>query len=620
MVMPQVAAVKPRVLDENGSDLLLETEILQLIEQEVRGYVAVLGPAGAGKSTALAHLSAVLPKVDHLVLLDSGESVSQLALRHRSDRLIVSASAPPKKLPPRKLFRLAPWNRDDVIEYTLARHRDRCASIMKRIRWDCADSKHGIPELWALLIDQLAADESIPNLQAALHRFLTTNLPVPEDLDRIQWACSNLFLDPASEKSDKVANRLRSVPAHVARILRHQFVLQLLTVERMVASLNNGATCKFLKYRLPRELIRDVAQRLTPCSPGVDRLRQFVGQKRQVQAMAASILHAVGAEWSLPPAEDMNLRGAYLPRVDWPGAQLINADVSQANLFSANLTGAHLDGAIAIKAMLRQTCLRDASINGICAQGADMSAADLARAKAANARFDGANLTDANLAEANLANSSFRFTNLSSASFNHACLRSATFFRVKLENTDFSEADFENANLCQADFRRCVCRSACFTLGNLKGCNFEDLDLGEASFQKANLKQCLLTGTRMRNASLDDACLQGAGLGEIDWEDCSLRNVDLTGAIFHMGSTRSGMLFTNVASEGTRTGFYTDDYDDRAYRPPEEIRKANLCGCDLRGAKVEYVDFYLVDLRDARYDRTQEDHFRRCGALLGQRE
>ena len=83
-----------------------------------------------------------------------------------------------------------------------------------------------------------------------------------------------------------------------------------------------------------------------------------------------------------------------------------------------------------------------------------------------------------------------------------------------------------------------------------------------------------------------------------------------------MGSSRSGLLFTPIASEGTRTGFYTDDADEQTFKAPEEIRKANLCGADLRGARIDGVDFYLVDLRGALYDREQELHFRRCRAIL----
>ena len=102
----------------------------------------------------------------------------------------------------------------------------------------------------------------------------------------------------------------------------------------------------------------------------------------------------------------------------------------------------------------------------------------------------------------------------------------------------------------------------------------------------------------------------------MNWEGALLNNADLTGATFHMGSTRSGMLITPIASEGTRTGFYTDDSEEQHFKAPEEIRKANLCGADLRGARVNNVDFYLVDLRGARYDTNQAEHFRRCRAIL----
>jgi hypothetical protein len=102
----------------------------------------------------------------------------------------------------------------------------------------------------------------------------------------------------------------------------------------------------------------------------------------------------------------------------------------------------------------------------------------------------------------------------------------------------------------------------------------------------------------------------------VSWPGANLRGADLRGASFHLGSTRSGLVGSPIACEGSRTGFYTDDYDEQTYKPPEEIRKANLCGADLRGANLDGVDFYLVDLRGAVYDPEQEVHLRRCGAIL----
>ena len=124
----------------------------------------------------------------------------------------------------------------------------------------------------------------------------------------------------------------------------------------------------------------------------------------------------------------------------------------------------------------------------------------------------------------------------------------------------------------------------------------------------------------MPGARFDRADLRNTRLADVDWEGADLRGADLRGATFHMGSSRSGLVGSPLACEGSKTGFYTDDYDEQTYKAPEEIRKANLCGADLRGANLEGVDFYLVDLRGAQFDADQELHLRRCGAILGPRQ
>ena len=101
----------------------------------------------------------------------------------------------------------------------------------------------------------------------------------------------------------------------------------------------------------------------------------------------------------------------------------------------------------------------------------------------------------------------------------------------------------------------------------------------------------------MVGGDLSAARLCNAGLGDVDWPGVCLRGSDLRQATFHMGSSRSGLVDSTIASEGSRTGFYTDDYSEQDFKSPEEIRKANLCRADLRGALIDGVDFYLVDLR-----------------------
>jgi uncharacterized protein YjbI with pentapeptide repeats len=150
----------------------------------------------------------------------------------------------------------------------------------------------------------------------------------------------------------------------------------------------------------------------------------------------------------------------------------------------------------------------------------------------------------------------------------------------------------------------------------MRDCDLEDMVLTAPDFHDADLRNALLTGSQMQNANFLGANLAGAGLAEFDWPGANLRDSDLRGASFHLGSSRDGLVGSPIACEGSRTGFYTDDYNDQDIKSAEEIRKANLCGADLRGAKFEGVDFYLVDLRDAKYTQEQAEHFRRCRAIL----
>ena len=54
----------------------------------------------------------------------------------------------------------------------------------------------------------------------------------------------------------------------------------------------------------------------------------------------------------------------------------------------------------------------------------------------------------------------------------------------------------------------------------------------------------------------------------------------------------------------------------KIFKSPEDIFKANLCGANLVGANVNETDFYLVDLRGARYSGRQRKHFQASGAIL----
>ena len=90
----------------------------------------------------------------------------------------------------------------------------------------------------------------------------------------------------------------------------------------------------------------------------------------------------------------------------------------------------------------------------------------------------------------------------------------------------------------------------------------------------------------------------------------------LRGVRFHLGSTRSGMLAGAPPSWGTRTGFYTEELRELSCSSPERVRKADLREADLRGARLEGVDLYLVDLRGAQLDELGLQQARLTGAIL----
>jgi uncharacterized protein YjbI with pentapeptide repeats len=58
------------------------------------------------------------------------------------------------------------------------------------------------------------------------------------------------------------------------------------------------------------------------------------------------------------------------------------------------------------------------------------------------------------------------------------------------------------------------------------------------------------------------------------------------------------------------------DYRRLFYKPPEEIRKANLRCANRIGAKLKRTDFYLVDLRGIQCSKSQARHFAKSAAIL----
>jgi uncharacterized protein YjbI with pentapeptide repeats len=572
------------------------------VPREPGEMLVVRGGPGSGKSTALALAAGYLGR--HAIgVLDEPGQLELTAARLTGPVLAAFAVGPA----PANALELCPWTDDDLIEYSLLNHSGACASIMKRVL-AMADRHRlaGIPALWSAALDLLAAREDVRSVDDILSEIIRAHAKGWDLRKARNAAWSLLWLNRMPGKADERGLLLRYRPVRLYLQAQHlAFVLTQKSVGRV------------LKRIPPDEVIEAAKAMLIKSEKAIGSLRGAAdGRNSSVHACAATLLTAIGVPWRpreghVPVLEAARLDGARwdgckLPRLragraSFVGASLSACDLTEAHLGGADLSGANLAGVVLEGAGLGGALLRDADLTRAVLKGAvlaraDLSGACLEEALCEKARFSFATLDGVRAVRADLSDGHFEWTSVRGADFTAAVL---------------SGSELTHVELCEAQI---VAVRAEQTLFNR--CNLAGLHVPAGSFRRARFLESDLTCSNMPAADFTGARLHNCGLADVEWEGATLRDADLTGSTFHMGSSRSGLVFSPIASEGTRTGFYTDDYDDRSHKHPEEIRKANLCGVDVRGAKVEGVDFYLVDLRRAKYDTAQAEWFRRCGAIL----
>jgi uncharacterized protein YjbI with pentapeptide repeats len=641
------ARVRPRVYSPvSGESMPLEDEIGTILAAHEQGAVRISGPDGSGKSMALTHLAALLPPHLEVTFMDEPDAVTlwQASQRGRvvfasdqfSQKLLELFTVPNLGMEGFKAnikdllskirlaeLKLAPWSQDEWIEYLLAGDRTLCASVMARLAQlgSERDLLEGIPELWRIVLDVMAADQSIEGPRQALRVEFDRRFTCPDDRKLIEGDC----LDALAMRGESPARRLECLRRHgpdeaLFRLIRHRAIQLLLAADRIADEVARGAGSLVLAGPFPRDLVREAALQLAARPEARDCLQLLmVGQDETIQPMAASLLHAMRVGWK-PNNTAPCLKGAYLEDAFWAGVVLVGAEMQDADLSRSDLWCARFDSARLDRAQLACTDLRRASLCASHFRGADLRRARLANARAEGADFESARLDAADLEGAFLVRAIFRDADMTDAQLAGSSLIGADLSGAKIESADFSRADLSGAVMTGLKLAGARFEGACFTAADLSGSDLEGMTLSGADFASANFSNALLTGSRMPDANFRGAKLCAAGLANVEWERADLRNADLRGASFHLGSSRSGLISSPIACEGSRTGFYTDDYNDQDFKSPEEIRKANLRGVDLRGAILDGVDFYLVDLRGAQIDPKQVSHLRHSGAILGSRE
>lgn len=624
--------VRPRVISpQTGEALLLEDVVAAHLSAGDQGVIELSGGPLAGKTTAIEHLDGVFADESRLSLRDEHALVLYCPLSFSGITVSTGSAKHAKSVLAR--YRLASWGRDEWIEYLLAVHKSHCSSVMARLvgSKDCR-LLEGNPCLWRLVLDELAAHESVSSATAALRRVVDRLFYAASD---VAGAIRHFALVAAAPLENELDRETRAmakltIERTLIRLLALEGVRTILAAGEIVSQLA-GDDLSSLRRALPYPLVHEASWAVEAFATLQQRLLDVIfGDETPLHPMAASLLHAARIGWkptrqvslfypSLGVEEysDLpNLTGAYLAQATWQGIDLRGARLVGAMLTDANLENADLDRADVSLADLSGARLHGAILPNLIGSRTDLARADLSFARAPSANLVQSNLQDANFEGALLTDATFAGANLNGARFVRADLSRAQLMHADITGANFTQANLAGSFLNGLDLTLACFDFAAFAKARLRKCNLEGMELPGADFDAADLRGAYLTGSTMPKASFHEADLREAGLADVEWEGVDLSGADLRGASFHLGSTRSGLVGSPYPSHGTRTGFYTDDYNEQDFKSPEEIRKANLRGANLRGAKIAGVDFYLVDLRDAQYDPEQESHLRKSGAIL----
>lgn len=591
----------------------LEQLVRPFVENRACGAIYIVCPAGFGKTTALSHLRAVLPGDASVGYFDEPQYEHWESATDEILALVATTKLLP--YPALATFELAEWTDDDCLEYLAHVHRQKCAAVMKRLVADplYANLK-GSPMHLGIVMDEMAADDSV-DLAQALLRYIDRNLPYSLNREALGMHAAGTLTGGQEISMATLTNLGVSEP--MRRFCAPTSVSLVLGAQWAANVLRGGKAPHVLQSHLKYEAIYAIGQAIRPHPAAISILESLLGGFSEWgKPMAASILLAAKPSWCPASIRSWNLRKAKLHGAQWSGLAMNRAHLTDADLGSADLSRADMTKAKAERAILSGANLGNARLYKASFEFADLSNADLSGIHGSRARFDNAVLVGTSFVTASLQAAVFASADLRNADFTNADLSRADLSYAVLDGAIFEGAKLNKAELWMLKLYLANWRNASFPGARIRKCDLGGMELPEADFTGADLSESDLTGTQISGGKFAGARLVSTGLAEIEWENADLRGADFTHASFHLGSTRSGLVGSTIACEGSRTGFYTDDYNEQDFKAPEEIRKANLRGADLRGAKVFGTDWYLVDLRDAKYTPDQAAHFIRCGAIL----
>ena len=522
---------------------------------------------------------------------------------------------------------LSPWSLDDSIEYLLARFPDCCPSVIGRLTDRQMTYEHLTPFLWTQVLDEMAKD-----------REATEPISILAKLTRVRW---QEFLDQQAQNRKKPmwfglpspptinellerlikkrsfqikASDYTHYPSHAMKILAFTPVLHFLMSEWLADRIRTG-NLSILKNHYPPDLLRSAATLVRDDAEAKSQM-VFGLTDSSISSTCASILSFTGSPFQPPPNSIFNLRHAQLEKVHWIGASVKSLDTSHGKFDQCIVERCSIEDWKAIEYSLLSVSFRNCDLHRFTLENswiaqAEFHSCNLSGCDMTNTELNGVELTDCEMSHG-----WFTSCKMTDVSMQRCKLTLSRGVHSVLKRLTIRYCTFDGANWSGVDFRKCVLENVSFKAANLEHSNLDELDLLGCQFAKAKMEACSMTGTRLRNASLADARLRFAKLGYVDWQGCNLRNADLSGCLFHLGGSRSGLVGSPYPSHGTRTGFYRDDLEELIFKDPQDVCRARIVQCDLTGAKIQDVDFYLVDLRGSIVSASQRDQILSTGGII----
>lgn len=578
---PPAGLVRPRVtVQGTGDPLPLGDLLADILAEGKHPIVWIVGGPGSGKTTALEYLAGMfgneslllldepkeIPESDRPVVATASRQIAaeRVKCRHELGGVFAIVDIYLPHPEPGLELRLAPWGRDDLVEYLLAQHHDCCGSVLTRLG-DWA-GRRWVPEVACAIIDTLAGDDNLPSPAEACYAYFERACTDWQLGHIVSRSLGQLSDDKLRVLSAEEGFEKQPLTRNVANLLRYQEVREWLVARHIAGQLEQQRNEEELHWRWPPDLLAEVVRKCQGKPAVVEHLDRLLSGRRHSEKipMAASLMLRLDPAWR-PRARLMGawlLDAADLAGANWPEANLARARLEDARLTGANLRSASLDSARAERAHFDHATLLGIRGEGLRAQGADFAHSDLTGAHLEKSIFTDANFAGATLRGASLSGATCRGANFTAASLQEANLQGTDLLGCQWKQADLTRAQLSGATLSQVDFREARVDFAQFDLARLQRAQFEGITIQEPCFKNARLVGSDFTASTLISPDFWNADLSGARLAEIDW-----RNADLRGA-------------------------------------------------DLRGANLNGVDFYLVDLRGARLDPEAVKQARQTGAIL----